>query len=97
MYRTDSAVTVIGWSIKDIMYQRSIEPVRRQSKDPHQLVIRVLSYNVLADHLLWLNKELYDSCPPEALVFDYRKYNIIHNILEHDPSVSELASRRLRI
>lgn len=48
----------------------------------------VVSYNILADNLLWKNLYLYKSCPPEALQWDYRRDKIIAELHQANADVS---------
>jgi len=51
------------------------------------LDIRLVSYNVLSDHLQSCHPELYVDCDPNDLSFKNRKHRIIKSILYHDPNV----------
>ncbi|EDV29181.1 uncharacterized protein TRIADDRAFT_18427, partial [Trichoplax adhaerens] len=42
----------------------------------------ILSYNILADNLLWKHSYLYNLCPPEALQWDFRKEKIINELYQ---------------
>ena len=48
----------------------------------------VLSYNVLADELLWQNKSLYRGCPDWTLKWNYRRNNLIREIESYNADVS---------
>lgn len=48
----------------------------------------VLSYNVLSDDLLWQNKSLYHGCPEWVLGWQYRKKNLLKEIINYNADVS---------
>ena len=48
----------------------------------------VLSYNVLSDILLWQHKQLYNNCPEWTLQWEYRKNNLLKEIINYNADVS---------
>lgn len=70
------------------MYKRQLEFISdsRELKKPH-LIMRVMSYNVLADHLLWEHPKLYLQCQPHHKDFTERGEKIIKTITRQDPTV----------
>ena len=50
----------------------------------------VLSYNVLSDDLLWQNKSLYHGCPEWVLGWQYRKKNLLREVITYNADVSIL-------
>ena len=70
------------------MYKRQLEFINdnRQLQKPH-LVMRVMSYNVLSDHLLWEHPNLYLQCQPHHKDFHERGAKIILTITRQDPTV----------
>lgn len=53
-------------------------------------VLSVVSYNILAQDLLHKNQHLYTHCPPELLDWEYRKWNILNELVESNADVSVL-------
>ena len=51
-------------------------------------VLSVVSYNVLAQDLISKNQYLYTHCPRELLDWEYRKWNILNELVESAADVS---------
>ena len=70
---------------------RPIASVNRKLQTGHpSTVFSVVSYNVLAQDLLHKNQYLYTRCPPELLTWEYRKWNILNELVESTADVSVL-------
>ena len=70
---------------------RPIASVNRKLQTGHpSTVFSVVSYNVLAQDLLHKNQYLYTHCPPELLSWEYRKWNILNELVESTADVSVL-------
>lgn len=54
-------------------------------ESPDKIAFTVLSYNILAD--LYANKNKFRYCPNWALEWNYRRQNLLNEILEYNPDI----------
>lgn len=54
-------------------------------QSPCELAFSVLSYNILSD--LYATREKYSYCPTWALVWEYRRQNLLQEILRYDADI----------
>lgn len=77
-----------------ILHPRCMIPIRHLQKpwnsnlkdeSSNEVVFSVLSYNILAD--LYATRVKYTYCPTEALVWGYRRQNLLREIIEYHADI----------
>lgn len=71
------------------MNRRQWETVTRHSSTQTHMELGVMSYNVLAQHLLQVNRSLYHHCDPCVLDWSYRGPLLIKEIVRRAPKVNK--------
>lgn len=65
--------------------RRRMVQIRQLQKSSDDVVFSVLSYNILSD--MYAIGNLYDHCPPWALVWEYRRQNLLREIIAYGADI----------
>ena len=71
----------------DMLERENLETSGNGEPAADKFHFRVMSYNLLADYLLYANPSLYNHLPQEFLKWDYRCKNLVREIVSYLPSV----------